>query len=500
MASSAPLSSVTKKHLAIVILAFILSRGLALCAGLRYLDNESAWLVQLLDLDLLHHHLARVLLHLHGQPPLFNLLVGLSLKIGGQSFGSVMLGIQFGLDLSAGIAVYLTLITLDVAPLFSLIVSLLLTLNPAAILFDFDALYTTIVYAFNCFIALAATRFIRSRSNRSLYWLVAMTVLLTLLRSSYHWLWLAVMFCLLWWQLPASRRRIAKAGVLALFLALLWPAKNAILFHHFASSTWGPRNIARVLSASQLVQDRSPELHALEPADFTQEQPWFRQHWLVPPVGYPELDDIAKGGNGATNWNSLTLLRVHDAEAKDDLYILRHDPGAYLRTVRAGMRLYFQPATDYFHLNPDLGFWRRGIAQYQTVSPFDRTVRRVCCNIFGLQQPVDEAADKRELIPWSIKGLCAGAVLMYVFLAACAFTIAFQPSLWKANPERRVALILMLYTLLYTFLVVNFFDVGENMRYRFETQALAMIVCAAFAQVLWQRRKVYAAAHGGVHC
>jgi hypothetical protein len=487
MATTTPLSSINKKHLAILVLAFAISRALALWAGMRYLDNESVWLVQLLDLDLLHHHLARVLLHLHGQPPIFNLLVGLSLKIAGHSFGWVMLAIQMGLDLAAGVAVYLTLITLDVPPLFSLIVSLLLVLNPTAILFDFDALYTTMVYALNCFIALAATRFIRSRSNSSLYWLIAMTVLLTLLRSSYHWLWLAVMFCLLWWQLPSSRRQIARVGALALFLALLWPAKNAILFHHFASSTWGPRNIARVLSGSQLVQNRSPELRVLEPEDGTQEQPWLREHWLVPPVGYPELDDLGKASNGSTNWNSLTMLRVHDAEASDDVYILRHDPGAYAHRVVTSMKLFFLPASAYFHLN-ELEFWHRSLVQYEIIAPIDRVVERACCNLLGLREP-DAEADRRALIPWSIKGLCEGAVLMYAFLAVCAWSLAFRRSLWTADPVRRVALILMLYTLLYTFFIVNFFDIGENMRYRFETQALVMMACAAFAQHLWERRQ-----------
>ena len=487
MATTTPLSSTHKKHLAILILAFLVSRGLALWAGMRYLDNESPWLVQLLDLELLHHHLARVLLHLHGQPPVFNLLVGLSLKIAGPSFGWVMLFLQMALDLTAAVAVYLTLITLDVAPLFSLIVSLLLVLNPTAILFDFDALYTTMVYALNCFIALAATRFIRSRSQSSLYWLMSMTLVLTLLRSSYHWLWLAVMFGLLWWQLPSSRRQIARVGALGLFLALLWPAKNAILFHHFASSTWGPRNIARVLSGSQLAQNRSPELHALEPADFMQEQAWFREHWQVPPVGYPELDDIAKASNGSTNWNSLTLLRVHDAEAKDDAYILRHDPGAYAHRVVTSMKLYFEPASEYFRLN-NLEFWHRALVQYQIVAPIDRAVRRVCCNVFGLHQPAPDE-EQHALIPWTIKGLCAGAVLMYAFLTVCAGSIAFKRSLWTADPVRRVALILLLYTLLYTFFIVNFFDIGENMRYRFETQALVMMACAAFAQHLWQQRQ-----------
>jgi hypothetical protein len=207
----------------------------------------------------------------------------------------------------------------------------------------------------------------------------------------------------------------------------------------------------------------------------------------VPPVGYPELDDIGKASNGSTNWNSLTMLRVHDAEAKDDLYILRHDPGPYAHRVVTSMKLYFQPASNYFLLN-NLEFWHRGIAQYEIAAPFDRAVRLVCCNILGLHEPTAEE-DQRALIPWSIKGLCAGAILMFAFLVVCAGSIAFKPSFWIADPVRRVALVLLLYTLLYTFFIVNFFDIGENMRYRFETQALVMMACAAFAQQLWDRRQ-----------
>jgi hypothetical protein len=48
---------------------------------------------------------------------------------------------------------------------------------------------------------------------------------------------------------------------------------------------------------------------------------------------------------------------------------------------------------------------------------------------------------------------------------------------------------LMSVTIVYVFLVVALLEVGENMRFRFETHALVMMVAAVFLQQIWDWRK-----------
>jgi hypothetical protein len=63
-----------------------------------------------------------------------------------------------------------------------------------------------------------------------------------------------------------------------------------------------------------------------------------------------------------------------------------------------------------------------------------------------------------------------------------------RPSLWNGSPDRKVAAMVMTVTITYAFLVVNLVDVGENMRFRFETEGLVFVVAAIFLQQLWDRR------------
>ena len=212
---------------------------------MRYHIAQTSLFWQFLDIGLLHDHLSRALLHLHAQPPLLNAVIGLSEKIAGPDYGVLLLSFQFLLGLSAVISFYLLLTLLRVAPLFSLCASFVLLFNPAEIYFEFHSLYTSWVLAFHCLIALATVCYVQSRSQRALYWLTGLAVLLTLLRSGYQWIWIVAMLGLLWWELPGNRKQIRNAGLIGLFLALLWPAKNYVLFHHFTPSTWGPYSISK---------------------------------------------------------------------------------------------------------------------------------------------------------------------------------------------------------------------------------------------------------------
>jgi hypothetical protein len=480
-----PLASIRRKHLALLILLFILTRGLALYSGMRY-HLWQTWLFwQFLDMSLLHHHLLRALLHLHAQPPLLNAAIGLAEKIAGPHYGALLLGFQFLLGLSAIISFYLLLIQLRVAPIFSLCTSLILLLNPAEIYFEFHALYTSWVLAFHCFIALAIVCYVQSRSQRALYWLIGWAVLLTLLRSGYQWIWIVAMLGLLWWQLPANRKQIRNAGLVGLFLALLWPAKNYVLFHHFTPSTWGPYSISKHWYVNRAPEEAWVKAGLLPTLTFTSDsdpdlQKWLTTYWSVPPAGSPELDDVAKPVGGATNWNSLAMLRMNDAKAKDVSFLLHHDPKAYVIGVVRALSLYFEPPSA----------WLIGFAdpeQYGHIARYDSIVRRICCNVFGI--PPSPGSGAHANLKTILQSLCIGAVLTNALVVLFVLSLA-RRSFWDGSLDRKIAAMAMTVTIAYAFAVVNLIDVGENMRFRFETEALVLAVAAIFLQQLWDRRKI----------
>lgn len=476
-------------HIAAIALVFIASRTLAFLIGLRYPSDELAHSWQLLDLNILHYHLLRGLFYLHAQPPLFNTLFGIAEKIGGSHFGNIVLGLQLCLGLGAVVAVYLTLTRLKVTPPLTIFVVLLLLLNPAAILFEFDPLYTELVYALNCFIALAAVCYIHNRRRLALWCLVGLAVSLTLIRSSYQPIWLVLIIAALFWGLRGSRRRIVAAGIAGLLLTLIWPAKNYILFHHFVSSTWAPFSMSRHWKYPADRKRIEPWIEqgliptfARRPSESggsEKEFPaWLTQQWPAPRAGVPELDNVAKD-NGWTNWNSLSLLRMHDAEAKDVNFLLHHEPKSYILNIGRGLAVYFEPSTIYFK-----GVGGDSLVQYDKVAPVDRLISRVCCNIFGLPPEAYGPLQPQKL---RLKNFCFGAVAVYGLALACLLSFA-RCSFWAGSRERRVAAAFLLTTICYSFILTNLVEVGENMRFRFETHALTMMVAAVFLQQLWDRR------------
>lgn len=386
---------------------------------------------------------------------------------------------------------------MDVSPWFSFAVSLALLLNPSAILFEFDALYTSIVYALLCFIMLALVLYVKGRSRSALYWMLGLSIGLTLLRSTYHWVWIAAIVGVLWWQLPESRKQIAKAGTVAVFLAMLWPAKNYLLFHHFSSTTWGPYSMSRHWGGAPYGPPLEDWIqHGLLPT-FSQsanqtDAAWLNEYWLAPPAGAPELDDIVKRTGGAPNWNSLTMLQMHDAQAKDIAFLLRHDTKWYVHTVGLGIVDYFEPTSNYFVVTGAWPMWGASAAQYQKLAGLDKIVKRVCCNIFGFPRDlsVGSPPTHRAMILLRLQSLCMASVLAYGLVFGCLLSFGLWRSLWVDARDRKVVAAVMTLTIFYLFSVVSLVEVGENMRFRYETQALVMMVVVIFLQQLWDRRKM----------
>jgi hypothetical protein len=111
-------SQVKLSHVSFLVLIFITTRIWAWLSGMRYSTAQAASLWQLLDLDLLHHHLFHSLHLLHAQPPGLNLLVGLAQKAAGANFGYIIVAVQLLLAIAAILAIYLALIALEVTPLW----------------------------------------------------------------------------------------------------------------------------------------------------------------------------------------------------------------------------------------------------------------------------------------------------------------------------------------------------------------------------------------------
>ncbi len=494
MKTPVSLTPLQRRQSLLLIVLFVITRALALAAGMRYVTSETVDGWQFLDLDVLRNHLLRGLLNLHEQPPLFNAIIGLSEKIAGSHYGLLMLAFQMLLGMSGILCVYVILTQLQIKSSYGFLISLILLLNPAAVAFEFDALYTEVVYAFNCFLGLAVLIYLKTRSDRVLYCVIGLAVALTLVRSTYHCIWLVGLLAVLWLQLPENRRQIQKAGVIGLFVALLWPTKNLVLFHHFASTTWGPYSIAshwsflagRQPEKDWIAQGKLPTfIYFADDLDGNFRH-WLSDRWKAPATGDPELDDIAKRNGGSVNWNSLAMLRMHDERAKDVAFLLRHDLKNYTFSVFTAVDTYFRPSSDYLAKQS----FPEANVQFAHIAPVDRMVRRICCNVIGLPEYSHATLDpgRHVTLKQRLQRTCFGALLVG-FLVLCCLLSFLSPAFWQGQRDRRILMMVLTLTMAYIFMVVNVVEIGENMRFRFETQAVAITVACVFLQQLADRRK-----------
>src|SRR5947199_143356 len=114
-----------------VVLAFVASRGIAYAVGVRFNAGPLQCFFQVVDPDLLRTRLLESLFYLHSQPPLFNLILGLFLKVTPGHFDAAMHAFYLAQGIALSIAFYLLLVRLGIGRWPSAVIATALCATPA---------------------------------------------------------------------------------------------------------------------------------------------------------------------------------------------------------------------------------------------------------------------------------------------------------------------------------------------------------------------------------
>lgn len=460
------------KTLLLLTIAFFGSRAIFAGAGVHF-DNhllESMW--QYLDPDLLQSQLGESLFYLHSQPPGYDLLIGLALKVWPAQPDVLLWMVHVALGLGLTLSIAALTRRLGAPEWVSAAVALLWMLNPAAVLYENWFFYTHAEAALLGISALFLHRFEAGRKRRDGLLFFATLAALVLVRASFHLMWLVLIALLLMRISRVGWRRVMRLAAAPVLVASLWYTKNLVVFGSFTSSTWLGMNLTTTMVYS-LTKGERAELIAKEVITPVVNRGVFQSIFsytnfveMPPKTGIPVLDRPFK--KSSRNLNHLGYIAVSRRMLTESLSALRARPVGYLRSLGTSLKTYFHAASDYEHLGENA----------RQIGPYKRIYEAL-------------------VLGRTVTGWCW--VLVFALPISLVFALdAASMRRRVASPEgwaRAVTMLFLAGNLVYVTLVGTMIDVGENNRFRFGIDpfvmilsALALVAAARWSMAVLRRR------------
>ncbi|HEX7036344.1 MAG TPA: hypothetical protein VF210_11245 [Pseudomonadales bacterium] len=439
----------------LLILLFAASRLTLDRLGVRIerLPLEGTW--QLIDPPLLERSLFESLLHLHSQPPLYNLLVGVLLRLEDPAAAARAMDLLYALlGLALVLLVYGLLRRLEVGRWTSFAAAALFTLSPAALLYENYPLYTQPAATLLFLCAFLFARLVRDFSRWDAFGLFLAMAALIYLRSLFQIGWLLVLFAFCLSVLPGHRRALTLTAALPLLLVGALYANHYFVAGQLSTSSWLGMSLAKLTTMELPLDERQALARAGVLSPLALQPPFAAPEaypdWLAatPRTGIAVLDRTRKSG-GAPNLNHAVYPAVSAQYLEDALTVIHRRPSVYLNAVATAHLMYFRPSADYPFLEP----------HRRRIEPLVRVYNRIVAGqpryprepSFGLGGPGE--------IGW----LIVAAFLVCVFGAVPAVLRGLRG---RAGPNDAVMVFLWL-NVLYVTVVGNWLEMDENQRFRY---------------------------------
>ena len=492
----------TTERLVLLTILFLVGRLGYGVWGVRFDMSPLGTFWQLLDPELLRSDLGRSLFFLHSQPPLFNLAVGLVLKLSPGSAAGVFQIIYLLLGYGCFIGSFTLMRRLGVRVVVALPVAWLLVTRPSFVLLENLLMYDLPVTALLVAAALVLCKATESRlrsaareegeSKHSMArpsvrrWLALFFWILWALcatRSLFHpvFLWgsVGVLAWLSWFRGGLGRnvgfrcRTVWIAALAPLLLLSLLQLKNWLVFGHGGLSSWLGMNAARIVGSGLSERDvddlrdhgRLSETFWVTPFSSVSDYP--EPLRTVSRLGSSPAGEAAVGhlavltathkSTGATNFNHYAYLAISRQYLTDCLRVVQIRPQAYLRGVAKAWYNFFKPASRIPHVQANreqLGPW---------VDVFE-----------GLLYGEISAGFRYGGEP---RSLFVFPLMLFPAWLMLGFWWALGPSAGLGSGDR-VVILWMCATILYVAGVGNSLEVWENQRFRFYVDPYLAVLAA----------------------
>jgi hypothetical protein len=432
---------------ALITLVFMISRGVYYAKGVRFDVSSIDYFAQLLDRVLLRTRLVESLCYLHSQPPLYNLVTGVALKLAPNRPEMLLWPLFMAAGLYTALCLNFIMLALRVPWLVAAALATGMATSPGFVLYENWYFYPHLDVAW-LLGALAWFSHSGGCPGRSLFIAALHLACLSLTRSLFHPLFYALAAIVaIVLAAPGVRGRTFACFAIPGLLLLLWCGKNLLLFGFFGTSSWASRNISQsvtLLLGSERVEGEARLGHlsaaaALRPfdtADHQIEAFGLQEH----KTGVPALDNTQKANDSVltTNYNHWSYPPSARFYAADARHLLAQFPTVYLKGIaERSVSLFFSPIEDGF-----VALNRARIAKAaQRFDDFDQSRR----------------------VRWLLG-------------VGVALTVLGAP--W-AEAARRRSLAVCFLAICWGLLAGIFGDYGENYRFRYDVLWLAWVVAVS---------------------
>ncbi|RLE26903.1 MAG: hypothetical protein DRJ65_04445 [Acidobacteria bacterium] len=437
---------------------FIAERIILVIVGIRFNADALGWYWQVLDPVLLRENLFESLFFLHSQPPLFNLVLGLVLKLAPNGATWLLHGLFLVLGLGLAMAIFCGLVELHWSPRIAALAVAVAALTPGWIVYENWLFYDFPVLVLLTVACVALLRFARAGEWGSLGVFLAAVSAVALTRSLFHLIWVVVSLGIL---LTIRRRlggwRTVALLVAPLFLVAGWYAKNQVVFGFFGSSSWLGLSLAKTATARLEPEDREALVAEGVISPWALVKPFSPLEWYEAAAKVQFEDSPIKvlgqrlKKSGHTNFNHLGFVDISAGCRTDAFAVIVNRPSVYLNSVATAVRRFFSSAVAY--------------------PPFlDNLV---------VMAPVYRFGEMTWSRPAAVAVAFVGALLISIYGALGAFR--------QGQRAEAVVRLWVIWTLLWVLVVGSLVEVGENHRFRFLVTPLVWLTLADGGRRLWIR-------------
>ncbi|MCM5529384.1 hypothetical protein [Parasegetibacter sp. NRK P23] len=440
------------KDLLVLLLAFCISRVFVSLAGIEMEQNALLRYWQYLDVETLRHNLLAGVWYDHTQPPFFNLLLGIVLKLSGPAAPLAFVWLLKIITLANTFLLYKLVQKQTTVAWMPLAVSLFYLLSPGTIVFEHELFYTTFITLFFLLTCNVLLRLQTNISWKNAFLFATLLLLICFTRSMYHLAWLVVLSAAVYLMLRkrAHSSRLLVAGLAATILVSGWYYKNKVIFGSFSTSTWLGMNLSRNAFHDSEITD-STNIASLPPFQPISTYSKFITKDISRFKGLNDRDLFSEYKNDTfLNVKHAGYIEVSDLYLKSGKEHIKKKPVAFLKNVAQSAIIFFAPATRYSVTE----FQARKMRHYDIVYSFN-------LSHFAKGKQERRIAMVVSALP---KILLYAAVFGWLFLQ------------WFSNRKLSPLQWFILLTIAYSFCLSSVFEHYENMRFRFETEPLFLLL------------------------